>query len=156
ILVGEVLPNGEDQKGFPVTSDYDRCKKENRKKGKRNPWTEIFQSSGMNKADVKKEAEEASAAVKILENDVKVIRKTVLESQKKQTAATASTIPGATDSRSPTSPTSTTSVSGNCSFSGWMVYRISVPSRSKQTRGYSLPFRCKVESEVMSEEVDEK
>ncbi|KAF9345233.1 hypothetical protein BGX34_004913 [Mortierella sp. NVP85] len=99
-MVGKVLPNGDGRLGFPVTSDYDRRKKEDRKRGRPNPWKEKFLALGMTKAQVEAKAEELSVTKKGLENDVKSLRETVSTSQEQQSQASADVtkrLPGAYD-----------------------------------------------------------
>ncbi|KAI8351309.1 hypothetical protein B0O80DRAFT_427975 [Mortierella sp. GBAus27b] len=83
----KIIPHNGGRKGHPVVSQLEGRKKDNRKKGRRSPWLEMFLTSQMSKDDVKTKAKDAVAAVKDLEEEIKPLRKDATEKLRDKTAA---------------------------------------------------------------------
>ncbi|KAF9987217.1 hypothetical protein BGZ65_004674 [Modicella reniformis] len=78
-LTGRVIANGEDRRGYPVVSKYDKRRKTFRPRA--SPWVDKYIASGLTEEEIKHLAQANEAMKKQLENDIKPFRKAVKERQ---------------------------------------------------------------------------
>ncbi|KAF9109429.1 hypothetical protein BGX27_007636 [Mortierella sp. AM989] len=70
-LTGDVLPNGDQRKGYPIENQYENRKKQQKKKTQSGSWRNRFLVSGLTKEHVKLKAETITWAKKTKKNSCK-------------------------------------------------------------------------------------